>query len=193
MHFVAEDEERILVRTSKNIFSQATGEKTGVLPTIWFQSRRGVAPDWAVHEAVKFFSFDKRPRPGSDGGADIPVERWCVYVDTAEWQETFKHPDEIRERLEELLSANARWLEVTPPAQKPPWPNYDDLTVQGQRTAGKVAERNLETAALTGVSVEDLIVYEEATLKREGVLAAYRAALPEESAEPETFALAVEA
>lgn len=193
-HFVMEDAGQILVRQSKDLFSPASGEKMGTQPSIWLEFERGFAPLWAVEQAVKRFKFDKRPRPGSIGGADIPVETWCVYVDTVAWAKQRGHSDEIREKAEALLRARSDILEVFPPVRRPPWPNYDQLVVQGARTAEKVAERNLETASDIGVSIEDLIDYESATLAREAVLAVYRTALKAElEAEGSPEAIVVEA
>lgn len=194
-HFVMEDAGQILVRPSKELFSPASGEKMGTEPAIWLEFHRGLAPLWAVAEAVQRFKFDKRPRPGALGGADIPVETWCVYVDTESWAKAAGYPDEIREKADALLRARSDILEVVPPAKRPPWPNYDELTVQGARTAAKVAERNLETAASIGVPVSALIEYEEATHRREEVLAFYREALAADEAQTEASpeAIVVEA
>lgn len=193
MHFVSENAGRLLVRPSKDVFSQASGEKVAILPTIWLKYERGMCPDWAAQAAAAHFSFSKRPKPGSLGGADIPVATWCVYVDTEAWAVMNGHDDAIRELAEEKLLADPEMLRVTPPVQRPPWPNYDKLAVAGTRTAEKVAARNIETAAEIGVSLDDLIAYESATLRREGVLAAYQEALDAVVPDPVAAAFAVEA
>jgi hypothetical protein len=177
MYFVSELAGKKLVRARKELFSQASGEKIGVQGSVWLNLERGVAPDWAVEEATKKFRFAMRPTPGSIGGADVPVSQWCVYVDTVEWQERFNHSDEVREACEALLLSSPDMMRVEPPVLRPPWPNYDKLTVQGRRLASDVAKQNLETAAEIGVPVEQLIEYEVAKLNRESVVAAYEAAI----------------
>lgn len=177
MHFVAETAGKKIVRHHRELFSQSTGEKIGTQGTIWLNLERGTAPDWAVEEALRRFKFAMRPAPGSIGGADIPVEQWCVYVDTVQWQQAGNHPDEVREACELVLLSDPDMMLVEPPKARPPWPNYDELTIAGSRTAEKVAARNLETAAEIGVGIEELIAYEVATLDREPVLALYEKAL----------------
>lgn len=191
MHFVSEKAGKKIIRHHKEIFSQASGEKIGTLGTIWLDLERGKAPDWAVEAAVKRFKFAFRPAPGSIGGADIPVETWCVYVDTEQWQLAGKHDDSVREMCEAVLLSDPDMMLVEPPKLKAPWPKYPELTVSGGRTAEKVAERHLQTAEDTGVPIEELISYEEATEAREGVLEAYRAALIE--IDPEGTKIVVEA
>jgi hypothetical protein len=192
MHFVSEYAGKKLVRARTERFSQASGEKIGVDGTIWLNLERGTAPDWAVDEAVKHFRFAFRPTPGSIGGADIPVNQWCVYVDTVEWQKRFNHSDEIREKAEAILGSDPDMLAVEPPVLRPPWPNYDSITIQGRRTAVEVARQNLETAREIGVSLEDLIDYEVARFNREGVVAAYEEVRQADQAEEPT-AIGVEA
>ncbi len=177
MHFVSDLAGKKLIRAHKDIFSPTSGEKIGIQGSIWLNLERGTAPDWAVAEAMKLFKFASRPSPGSIGGVDIPVEQWCVYVDTEQWGAQHNHSPEIIERANLILGSSSDMAAVEPPVLRPPWPSYAKMTVQGSRTADKVAERNLATALEIGVFAQELIDYEEATLNRVDVIAAYEAAI----------------
>lgn len=195
MHFICEDAGSILIRAHKDLFSQATGERTGELSEIWLEFRRGGAPQWAIDQALAAgMKFDKRPRPGALGGADIPIEQWAVYVDTMAWQFEIGCTDEVREQAEALLQARFDILKVHPPKIVPPWPKYADLTVHGARTADKVAARNIETADEIGVPLEQLIDYESTVMQRDDVVAAYQVELERRQADAaEPNAIVVEA
>lgn len=173
MHFVSEYAGKTLVRKETPVFSQATGEKIQTLATVWITLERGTAPQWAVDAAVKHFSFATRPRAGAIGGRDVPAEEWAAYVDTEQWAQLNGYDDTVREAAEAKLSAKTDVIAVETPKLMPPWPKYDELTVQGQRTADKVAAKNLETALEIGVPVEYLIQYEGSAHARPAVLEAY--------------------
>jgi hypothetical protein len=182
MHFVSDLAGMKVVRPEKTLFSPANGEKMGVQSEVMMILERGKAPQWAVDQAVKHFSFAMRPAPGSIGGADVPAESWCVYIDTDVWALQHNHDDEVKARAEELLMNDSDYLQVEPPRITPPWPNYDALTITTRRSGAQVAERNLLTAEEIGVTVEELISYEEAVHGREDVLEVYRSKVetPEE-------------
>lgn len=177
MHFVGEHAGKKLVRKETPVFSQATGEKTTTLPTIWVNLERGTAPEWAAELAQQRFSFSMRPTPGSIGGQDISVQRWAVYIDTEAWAKQHGYDDAIRLQAEAVLGGAPDLMRVEPPRLRAPWPNYDELTVAGRRSAQHVAERNLETAATIGATIGDLIAYERGTANREEIIALYEQAL----------------
>ncbi len=177
MHFVAEHAGQKLIRRETQVFSQATGEKTQTLPAIWLHLERGKAPDWAASAAAERFTFATRPVAGSIGGVDVPVSQWCVYVDTVQWAQEKGYGDDLREAADAVLGGSADMLRVEPPPLRPPWPNYDELQPQGQRSAAKVAAQNLEMAAAIGVPVDELLVYERATRNQPEVVLVYEAQL----------------
>jgi hypothetical protein len=193
MHFVREFAGKTVVRTAKKIYAPSSGELIQTLPQVWLNWHRGVAPDWAVEAGEPLFSWSTRPRPGSIGGADVPVQSWMCYVDTEEWQQTHGHPDDVRIALENYLLTDPDSKQVFPPVLAPPWPKYDELQITKTRTAEKVAESHLLTAESIGVTVEELIKYEAAKQAREEVLVAYEEALEAAPVEPELTALGVEA
>ena len=179
MHFVSEYTETVTVRAHKDNFSQASGEKVGATPAAKIHLPRGVAPEWAVDVARAHFKFTNRGL--------IEVERYCAYVDTEEWARLGNYDDDLRRRAESLLLAKyPTVIAVDPPKLKPPWPTYDKLQPQGQRTPLKVAERNLELAEETGVPVEDLVTYEKLNRNNPEIVAAYEARIEKlrPSAEP---------
>jgi len=195
MHFVSDNCLRVNLRPHKELFSQATGEKIGVEGSIHLDLSRGTAPDWAVAEALKHFKFASRPTPGSTGGVDIPVDQWCVYIDTEQWGAQHNHPRDVIGKADAYLSNSPDFLKIELPVLRPPWPNYNELTVQGARTAEKVAVRNLETALEIGITVSALISYEEATRNNADVVALYLKALglQQSASEEEPAAVLLEA
>lgn len=147
--------------------------------TIYFE--RGGAPEWA-----KQIAFEKLPFNGVPPG--YPKEFGMGVFDSKEAREKYGWDDEEYEAVLARLrqyDGTGDYVIVEQPRLAAPWSSYDELTVQGQRTAEKVAERNLETARATGTPVSDLIAYEEQNRSDDRIIAVYRAAL---EAEPEVAA-----
>ena len=95
-----------------------------------------------------------------------------------EWIEDEK----LRERVEQKLLTNPGlgraddFVLVEQPRQPAPWPSYDALTVHGRRTPEHVAQKNLEIAEATGVSVDDLVSYERENRNDARIIEAYEQA-----------------
>lgn len=133
---------------------------------------RGAAPDWIVEQARSRFDFRGR-------GDGEPIQMLIGVFDSKiaaavhKWSEE-EHDAVVRDLRD---TANPYWFIAEQPKVEAPWPTYDALVVQGQRTAEKVAEKNLELAASTGIGVDVLVAYEEQNRADERIIAAYRAAL----------------
>lgn len=144
--------------------------------TIYFQ--RGGAPEWAKQIAFEKLQFNGVP----DG---YPKEFGMGVFDSKTERERYGWNDEeyaaVLARLRQY-DGTGDYVIVEQPRLSAPWASYDELVVQGQRTAEKVAERNLETARATGTPVADLIAYEQQNRSDERIIAVYRAALEAEPA-----------
>lgn len=137
---------------------------------------RGGAPQWVIEKAQERFEFRGR-------GDGEPVEMLIGVFDselaTAQHRWTEDERDTVIRHLRD--TQNPYWFIAEEPRVEAPWPSYDKLVAQGQRTADKVAARNLELAAETGKPVELLIAYERQNRNDQRILAAYQAALEEQA------------
>ena len=141
------------------------------------QFTRGGAPDWVLQAAQERFDFRGR-------GADEPISLMVGVFDSAAAAKAHKWSEEEHDAVVRELrdTANPYWIIVEQPKVPAPWKSYDKLTVQGQRTSEKVAAKNLELAAETGATVEDMIAYERQNRNDAKILALYEQALEEQRA-----------
>ena len=146
------------------------------------QFTRGGAPAWVIEEAVKRFSFKGR----AEGE---PIAMMIGVFDSAQTAKQFRWSDDEHDAVVRHLreTANPYWFIAEEPRVDAPWPTYDKLVAQGQRTAEKVAEKNLEIAESTGIDVEALVAYERQNRNDPRILAAYEAAVRAEPAVEETL------
>lgn len=141
------------------------------------QFQRGGAPDWVVAEAQKRFDFKGRG-DGEPLAMLIGVFDSALARDAHKWSED-EHDTVVRHLRD---TVNPYWFVAEQPKLPAPWPTYDKLTVQGQRTAEKVAAKNVETALEIGVSLADMIAYERQNRNDAKVIAAYEQALEDQRA-----------
>jgi len=135
-------------------------------------ARSGGAPDWVVGEAEKRFDFKGR-------GDGEPTQMMIGVFDSAQTAAAYKWSEEEHDAVVRHLrdTPNPYWFVAEQPKVPAPWPTYDNLVVQGQRTWEKVAAKNLETAADTGIPLESLVAYEKQNRNDDRILAAYDAAI----------------
>lgn len=166
--FVAEHTHTVHVRPRKDVFSPKTGEKIDTIRAITAKFSRGWCPAWAVPLAESRFNFVAKPEV-------IAIPQWIACLDTGSAQLENGWTDEERKLVEQAVSSmpGSEVMHVEPPALPAPWPNYDELTVQGRRTAEVVAAKNLATAAEIGVSVQSLIDYEKQNRNDERIVELY--------------------
>lgn len=136
------------------------------------QFTRGGAPAWVVDEASKRFDFKGRAQ-------DEPIAMMIGVFDSAETARRYKWTDDEHDAVVCHLrdTPNPYWFIAEQPRVAPPWPTYEALAIQGQRTWEKVAAQNLATAEATGIPLDDLIAYERQNRNDDRILAAYEAAL----------------
>lgn len=125
-----------------------------------------------------------RDRQNIDGSPFDYIQLAGVF-DT-EWIEDANLRAEVEKRMlaNDGCGKGDAFVLVELPKIEAPWPSYDELVVHGQRTPEKVAAKNIETAALVGVPIEDLIAYEQQNRNHERILAVYEQELAK-SPEPE--------
>lgn len=135
---------------------------------------RGGAPDWVIEEAQKRFKFQGR-------GDGEPIAMLIGVFDSAVAAKAHRWTEEEHDAVVCHLrdNENPKWIVVEQPKVPAPWPTYDRLVVQGQRTWEKVAAQNLETAEATGIPLESLVAYERQNRCDERILAAYEQAVRE--------------
>lgn len=129
---------------------------------------RGGAPDWVIEEATKRFKF------GGRGDGESPAMMIGVFDSEIAARQNVWSEEETDSVIRHLRDTqNPKWFIAEQPKVAAPWSSYDALVVQGQRTAEKVAARNVELAAETGTPVELLIAYERQNRNDQRILAAY--------------------
>lgn len=133
---------------------------------------RGGAPAWAVEAAKERFNFRGR-------GDNEPIEMMIGVFDSAQAAKAHKWTEEEHDAVVVDLrdTQNPYWFIAEQPKVPPPWPTYDKLVAQGQRTWDKVAAQNIETAETTGISIADMIAYERQNRNDERIIGAYEAAI----------------
>lgn len=141
------------------------------------QFTRGGAPDWVLQAAQERFDFRGR-------GDGEPISMMVGVFDSAAAAKAHKWTEEEHDAVVRELrdTSNPYWVIVEQPKVPAPWPTYDKLSVQGQRTSEKVAAKNLELAAEIGVSVADMVAYERQNRNDAKIIALYEQALEEQQA-----------
>ena len=152
--------------------TDTTGTYVGKRKRLVAQFQRGGAPDWVVGEAEKRFDFKGR-------GDGEPTQMMIGVFDSAQTAAAYKWSEEEHDVVVRHLrdTQNPYWFVAEQPKVPAPWPTYDNLVVQGQRTWEKVAAKNIETASDTGISLESLVAYEKQNRNDERILAAYEQAV----------------
>lgn len=154
---------------------------------------------WEKEQAQSRFKFKGTTQERDESTPVNPLARLSLY-DTesswlvAQWAEWDKHEGnpvgtikrEVEEFLRDYRANGVEYIELVPEPVAAPWPTYDEISIHGQRTAAKVAEKNIEIARATGISLDAVIAYEKQNRNDERILEAYEAALAEDMAgEPE--------
>ena len=138
------------------------------------QFTRGGAPAWIIEEASKRFDFKGR-------GDGEPISLMIGVFDSAQTAKQYRWSEEEHDAVVRHLrdTPNPYWFIAEEPRVDAPWPTYDKLSIQGNRSWEKVAARNLETAEETGIPVESLIAYERQNRNDTRILEAYGSAVAE--------------
>jgi hypothetical protein len=180
MRFISPFERYRLVAVHQEIETLANGQPRILSEGYTAEFTPGDTTDYERETAREHFKFRNIVK-NMDGTFVDPVHRVSSF-DTA----TIRDKD-LRRRVEQFMLDPDRspdlgkaegYMLVEKPQLPAPWPAYDDLTVQGRRSAEHVAAKNLEIAAATGVQIDALIAYErQADEPRAEVIAAYEAAL----------------
>jgi hypothetical protein len=182
--FIAEDPVHVVVASESPAIYDHHGRM--IEPKrrrLFAKFQRGQAPVYAQKVALSTFGFRKIHE-------GISRERWFGYYDSKAAQKqndwTPDEHDRIVARLTEL-----GYLEVQPEKAAAPWPAYDKLTVQGQRTVDKVAEKIVAKITEDGYDPAEVLAYEQQNANRDAVVAAVAALLPSvEDGEPEPLVAA---
>lgn len=158
--FVSESSKTIVCRPTRTIHDPDTGRRLRVERGLYVKFRRREAPLWAREVAIEAFPMKARPHW-------YPKGEWVGWIDTDNEQEAFSWSEEEKRQVEQVLRERSEVIEVHQPVPEPPWATYDSLSVK----------QNLDLAARTGTSIEELLAYERATRNDEKVVAEYEAAL----------------
>lgn len=172
--WIAEDPIHVVVRNEQDAIYDTHGRL--VQPKqrrVYAKFERGTAPAWAVDLARQAdLQFRAMPERG------VTVQQWLSYYDVKQDQLrngwTDEEVEEIVRRVDEVAHAAIR---CEPPRLKAPWPAYDKLVAQGQRTIDKVAAKIAEKVQEDGYSPHEVVAYERQNLNREQVIAALEALL----------------
>lgn len=171
--FISEDPTRVVVASEQAAIYDGKGHM--VQPKrrrLYAQFQRGIAPPYAQQVALATFGFRKIHQ-------GIERERWFGYYNSKDAQQinswTEDEHDQIVQRLTDL-----GYLEVKPVKAKAPWPAYDKLVKQGQRTDAHVAAKIAEKVAEDGYDPAEVAAYERQNLNRPEVLAVLEVAKDEE-------------
>lgn len=176
--FIAEDPVHVVVASEQPAIYDGRGNM--VQPKrrrVYAKFVRGAAPLYAQQLALETFSFRKIHE-------GIARERWFGYYNTKEAQHQFGWTDEEHDLIVNRLTEQG-YLEVKPAKQAPPWPAYDKLVKQGQRTNEHVAAKIVEKVREDGYDAGVVAAYEAQNLNRPEVLAALAAiSVTEDEPEP---------
>jgi hypothetical protein len=160
--------------------------------------RRGGVTPWEKEQALQHFQYVQqvsstdpdvasysinRDIVGEYEGEDI-TQRFSVY-DTDEQAFSGKWSPEVKAEIEKNLDAwqNSDYFRCDRPKRPAPWPSYDKLVKQGQRTIALVAEKIAAQVTESGFDPEKVIAYETENLNRPEVIEALQKLMVEK--EPE--------
>ena len=167
MYFAKVGAADITCRSSKKLFSQASGERVGTRRRVNAEFEKGV-PLWALDQVLEVF-----PRAVDQKPEGMPVERWLCWYDS-QWDQQVKGwTDEERELIEEKLSGRWGVTKIEPVRVKPPYPKYDaHRKTKGQRTIEHVVRDIQATFESAGFDVGVAVAYERQNLNDPEVIRA---------------------
>ena len=175
---------RVIVR-HQDIEILASGQPRVIKDGFTVEFKEGDLTDFERDYAREHLTF-KHNYINLDGSPYDPVPHASSY-DTSQIEDPV-----MRKEVEDFLTTHQfcgnpnEYVVVETPKIPAPWPNYDDITIHGRRTAQHVAEQNLATAEATGTPIDALIAYERSNRNDADIVAAYEAAnTPEEVPEDE--------
>jgi hypothetical protein len=140
-------------------------------PAIVAKFRRGIAPQWARDIGLARFTFTTCPE-------DVDPATWVAYLDTDDeavergWS---KEEHEFADQRLKEIAGDYGYIPAERPKLEAPWPTYDRIVPQGQRTMEKVAAKIAETVAELGLDATVVAGYERENLNRPEVLLALEA------------------
>jgi hypothetical protein len=150
---------------------------------LYAKFHRFSAPEWARQIGRETFQFPTCPQ-------DVDPGDWLAYMDTDDEAREYKWTGEERAAVESKLLEIAPlygYMVVDKPRQSPPWPAYDKLVAQGQRTNVKIGETIVRKVVEDGYDPAAVASYERENLCRpevvdalESLIAAPAPAEPEE-------------
>jgi serine/threonine protein phosphatase PrpC len=110
----------------------------------------------------------------------VSKQQWLAYYDVREDASQMGWTEEEQAAIVAALdgAGGHAVLRIAPDKLTAPWPKYDSLKVQGQRTAEKVAEKIAETVLELGLDPASVIAYEQENLNRSEVVNALTALSP---------------
>lgn len=140
--------------------------------TIIASFHQGGATEREVQIALERFSFK-----GTTDGED-PTRRLSIY-DTDEEARQRGWSDDLKKRVESILDNNQDeyYFKVEAVKAQKPWPSYDDTDIN----------HIVDVAKVVGVSLEDILAYEDENSKRPEVVSAVQAALKPDEDTIEVF------
>ena len=152
--------------------TDTTGTFVGKRKRLVAQFARGGAPAWVIEEAQKRFDFRGRAH-------DEPIQMMIGVFDSAETASRYKWTEDEHDAVVRHLrdTVNPYWFVAEQPRLEAPWPTYDSLVIQGQRTWEKVAAKNIETAEATGIALEQVLAYERQNRNDTRIVQAYESHL----------------
>lgn len=171
MLFISEKLKDVTVRPQKTLFSQVSGEKTGVRRRVFAEFARGAIPSWALEVGVRSFTMAARP-------SDIPATQWLCTYDSVVDQRERGWTDEERKLIEEHLLKQRDVVLAELPKVDAPTPTYvKQTTPHGQRKTDLCVKRAVEYVTVEGFDAETLIAFErqENRAVSEEIIAALRA------------------
>lgn len=149
--------------------------KPGVVCEFQQGSLYGIT-NWELEAARRSFKFTGATEEEFTHEPIDPITRLSSFdTDIAAEQQGWT--EETKRRVEEALRSNVDggkpdgYIIVEKPKMKPPWPRYDELVPQGQRTLAHVGRAIAEKVVELGLDPDDVAVYERSNRNRAEVLA----------------------
>lgn len=171
--FIAEDPVHVVVASEQQAIYDTSGRL--IQPKrrkLFAKFQRGVASPAAIELALNTFSFNKIHQ-------GIARERWFGYYNSREAQLQNNWSDDEHDLIVGRLVEQG-YLEVVPVKALPPWPAYDKLVKQGQRSNEHVAQKIAEKVLEDGYDPALVAAYERQNLNRPEVLAVLEVVKDEE-------------
>jgi hypothetical protein len=170
--WIAEDPVYVLVRNETEAIYDTQGRQISPKQRhVFAKFKRGGAPGWALRKGLETFEFRKMPERG------VSKQQWLAYYDVKEDASQMGWTEEEQAAIVATLdgAGGHAALRIAPDKLAAPWPKYDSLKVQGQRTIEKVAEKIAETVLELGLDPASVVAYEQENLGRSEVVNALTA------------------